>query len=312
MAQSSEVNAGDDILATQYNNLRKDVLDAALGHKHTGKTDEGATVGSPLFPKEEDLVGDGSDGDLTVNAPTEITEPKQFDNLTLNDALTMPAGRHFMVIRVKGTLTINSGGILDMKGKGGAGGAAPGANNPGIAGDDGFISELKSLPGETEAGALNGGDGLKAMARIAAVTDAGDDIFMGYGAGGGSSGSFAGSVARNGGPGGDIWAGGGGGGGPSSAAGEDEAGGNGGGCLIVLANAIVINSGGIIRADGEDGLDGGANENGGGGGGGLAYVAYRTLANSGTITAAKGLGGQDGNPGGDGADGLVVEKIIPG
>lgn len=36
MANSAEVSAGDDILASQYNNLRKDVLDLPTGHRHDG------------------------------------------------------------------------------------------------------------------------------------------------------------------------------------------------------------------------------------------------------------------------------------
>ncbi len=36
MAQSAVVSSGDDILASQYNNLRKDVLDTTLGHTHNG------------------------------------------------------------------------------------------------------------------------------------------------------------------------------------------------------------------------------------------------------------------------------------
>ena len=36
MANSSTISAGDDILASQYNNLRKDVLDTSLGHTHDG------------------------------------------------------------------------------------------------------------------------------------------------------------------------------------------------------------------------------------------------------------------------------------
>jgi len=36
MANSADVNAGDDILASQYNNLRKDVLDTNTGHDHDG------------------------------------------------------------------------------------------------------------------------------------------------------------------------------------------------------------------------------------------------------------------------------------
>ena len=33
---SSDVSAGDDVLASQYNNLRKDVLDPTTGHDHEG------------------------------------------------------------------------------------------------------------------------------------------------------------------------------------------------------------------------------------------------------------------------------------
>ena len=36
---SSVVVAGDDILASQYNNLRKDVLDTTDGHAHSGTAD---------------------------------------------------------------------------------------------------------------------------------------------------------------------------------------------------------------------------------------------------------------------------------
>lgn len=36
MANSSDVSAGDDILASQYNNLRADVLNTSTGHTHNG------------------------------------------------------------------------------------------------------------------------------------------------------------------------------------------------------------------------------------------------------------------------------------
>lgn len=39
MSVSADVNAGDDILASQYNNLREDVLDETTGHGHTGSGD---------------------------------------------------------------------------------------------------------------------------------------------------------------------------------------------------------------------------------------------------------------------------------
>lgn len=44
MANSSTVSSGDDALATQYNNLRKDVLDVTTGHDHTGAADHGVQL----------------------------------------------------------------------------------------------------------------------------------------------------------------------------------------------------------------------------------------------------------------------------
>jgi hypothetical protein len=55
MANSSEVTVGQTAMATQYNDLRKDVLNDSSGHRHSGQTDEGRTLfgtlwtGSPAF-----------------------------------------------------------------------------------------------------------------------------------------------------------------------------------------------------------------------------------------------------------------------
>jgi hypothetical protein len=44
MANSGTVTAGSAALASQYNNLRLDVLDVTTGHTHAGTTNEGAKV----------------------------------------------------------------------------------------------------------------------------------------------------------------------------------------------------------------------------------------------------------------------------
>ena len=44
MANSADVNAGDDVLASQYNNLRADVLNISTGHTHNG-TDSKLLIG---------------------------------------------------------------------------------------------------------------------------------------------------------------------------------------------------------------------------------------------------------------------------
>jgi hypothetical protein len=47
MAESSAVSAGDTIFASDYNDLRKDVLDTALGHTHNGT--DSAEIGTDVY-----------------------------------------------------------------------------------------------------------------------------------------------------------------------------------------------------------------------------------------------------------------------
>lgn len=305
MPESSEVAGGDTALATQYNDLRKDVLDKDVGHTHSGEVDGGAAVGSPLIPKASQFLGDGSDGSLTLSAPTVFEGVKNFTDLTINSGgiITPATGKHFLFIFVSGTLTINSGGVIDMNEAGGAGGAG-GVGPPNNAGKDGFATELASLPAELEGGQTSGEAGKRGGAQHAAISDAGDDIFVAYGAGGGANSTTKG---------GNIWAGGGAGNGTGIDSGGT--GGAGGGCVVIFANNIIVNAGGIIRANGKaggSGLGGDPTFGGGGGGGGLIYLAYRTLTSNGTIEALGGAGGGSTGNGGDGAPGIVAEKVIPG
>jgi hypothetical protein len=66
MSFSADVSAGDTILATDHNNLRKDVIDTTNGHAHNG-TDSKAifnNVASYLSSDSHTLVG----GDTYINA----------------------------------------------------------------------------------------------------------------------------------------------------------------------------------------------------------------------------------------------------
>lgn len=58
MAHSADVNAGDDILASQYNNLRKDVLDTSTGHDHDGSGSKALATDSIVQTQVK--VGTGS------------------------------------------------------------------------------------------------------------------------------------------------------------------------------------------------------------------------------------------------------------
>jgi hypothetical protein len=55
MANSSTVSVNDQILASQYNDLRADVLDSTTGHGHT----EAADDGKPLYFALNYIIGDG-------------------------------------------------------------------------------------------------------------------------------------------------------------------------------------------------------------------------------------------------------------
>jgi len=66
MAESSIVSAGDDILASQYNNLRKDVIDTALGHTHNGvdsKTLAADSVSATQIATNVDVSAKGFNSD---------------------------------------------------------------------------------------------------------------------------------------------------------------------------------------------------------------------------------------------------------
>lgn len=317
LANSSPVNAGDDILASQYNNLRDDVVNPSTGHNHDGTAGGGTILGSPLKPKPNELVGDGSDGSLTISAPTTFKGLRQFVNLIVDDELKPDPSAKLLIIMVSGTLTVNSGGSIHADGFGAGGGAQQ------VVGSDGFQRNIagSGQPSFPLGGTITGTDGNpgeRGSAVLAAINDAGEDPILALGAGGGGGGKQGTGGPANG---GDKWAGGGAGGATGGQdSGDGGAGGAGAGTVIIFADTIVINGTGRISADGVAGSNsqaGTAGGGGGGGGGGLVYLAYRSLTNNGTIRSIGGAGGLGdtsggtGNDGGAGAPGLVTQKNIP-
>ena len=306
---SSDVNAGDDALATDYNSLRADVLDPATGHKHTGKPGEGAAVPGSLLTDQDGMKGDGSDGSLTLSTLLELSGVKQFTDLTIDSGgeIRPASGKHFVVILVQGALIINSGGKIQADGFGGAGGGFD--SN----GTDGFVAQLNSLPEEVIGGlAVNAPnlDGLRSIAQVAALADSGEGIFVSHGAGGAGGRANAGSGFN----GGNEWAGGGASTSGLGGAGGDI-GGDGGGGVIIFAESITINAGGEITAKGADASQLANANSAGGGGGGLVYLASRSLTETGTVSAAGGLGGTSVTSGlvsGTGGAGIIARKTIPG
>lgn len=70
MAESNTVSGGDDILASQYNNLRKDVLDTTLGHTHDGT--DSKFIDNKMYSTR--AYKNGSDQiDIPYSTPTLVT-----------------------------------------------------------------------------------------------------------------------------------------------------------------------------------------------------------------------------------------------
>ena len=105
MANSSTVSSGDEALATQYNNLRKDVLDVTTGHDHTGAADEGKTI------DHGDTTGKADDdhtqywNDARGAAGAKLVKLDDFatpdDNTDLNASTT----KHGLLLKLNNTAT---------------------------------------------------------------------------------------------------------------------------------------------------------------------------------------------------------------
>ncbi|MFZ2882510.1 MAG: hypothetical protein WA019_05540, partial [Candidatus Moraniibacteriota bacterium] len=223
-------------------------------------------------------------------------------NVTINNGGTLThsanttAKTYYLDLTIA-NLTINSGGYVNIDGKGYAGGAANGGTGIGSGGGGGGGNCGVSWCG----GGSGGGAGYGGVGGIgAAWTMAGGSggveydqslvnasVSLGSGGGGGGRGYY--SAYENGG-----------------------AGGAGGGAVkLNISGTFTLNSGGYITANGSVGANdpgtyGGA---GGGGSGGSIWIQAGTIVGSGTIRANGGNGGNGyagGYLGGGGSGGRVV------
>ena len=77
MAESADVSPGDVVLASDHNEVRDDILDATLGHKHTIATDDGAPLQwiSGTMRNYWNGVCDKNNLTVSVNAASAFTHP---------------------------------------------------------------------------------------------------------------------------------------------------------------------------------------------------------------------------------------------
>lgn len=261
--------------------------------------------------------GDGSAGGFTFDTTITAGNDAEVDNLTIQNGGEFNTNGYKLFVR--GTLTIEAGGVIQNNGSNGASGADGGAGGAGAptgslaggqaggaggTGADGSAAGLLLVAlggdggdGGDEAGATkHGGAGGEAQDptvthgsyRTAQAARTGE--LRGFG----SQNFFRGGAGGGGGAGLDLVTGGGGGG--------------GGGVLIIWANEIINN--GTIRANGGNGgLGQGVSGGGGGGGGGVIYLVYRRMSGSGTVEAGGGTGGASGGGGETGTDGSAGRVI---
>lgn len=288
------------------------------------------------------IFGDGSDGDVTISADTNLTSDMFYNDLTINDGYTLnPSGYR---VFVRNVLTTNTTGKIARNGNNGSDAADTAGYSAGGAGG-------AALADGSIMGAVAGSDGGNG-ANIGSASrsgDAGIDVAKSLGSDGAAGGDGGRTSAPDVGgiagvktgtvfnkvhnvisaylqydflPAGDNLkssaGSGGGGGGDSANSGGEGAGGGGAGSPggIVSVYARVITGTGTISANGGNGGDGGSitssNGNGGtggGGAGGSGGVVLLVYAQKSAITTqvTAGSGGAKGAhylfPGNPGVEG---------
>jgi len=241
-------------------------------------------------------LGDGSLGASTISADTNIDAGiYNYTNLTINSTYTLTLTTNVvgpLIIRCTGTLTVSgtilcknmiTGGNRCQGAIGGGGGSANSSNFGDSSNDTEFesgVSGGKDLSDPTE-------DGTNVPSEVVEAAILSGRLFCG-----GSRGGDCYDVATY----------------------PTAVGANGGGMCIIIADSVVINSGGKIDCSGDDGGTSGSFIGGGGGGGGIALVFYSSsLTNNGTIDVtggALGAGANQWHEGGAGGNGYSLTMQI--
>ncbi|MBI4363474.1 MAG: four helix bundle protein, partial [Candidatus Doudnabacteria bacterium] len=309
VAADTGLNSGDEIMIIQ-------MTGANAGQYEFGQIQN---IGGKKITLKSNLANSyDSSGAQVVRVPNYSTV-----QINGNSSLTVSAWDGItggvLAMRVAESLTISSGGLIDLNGKGFTGGAggSGGAGGPagyvayGNFGNSGSAGSAGAGPGAGGAGGVGGGAGRTGC--CASMGGGGAGGTGGGGAGGGYGAVASAGIAGFGGTGGHI-------GGNNQIGGGAGAAGSAGSAGISYGTSnlstLFLGSGGGGGAGGSGGGGGNASSstagNGGGGGaggsggaggagGGIIYVSVGTFTNSGTIRA-NGLTGSPGSNGINGAN----------
>jgi hypothetical protein len=305
LVASATVNgivAGDEVLlinlggdATNYDNV---------GESEFLKVDSVSGTTINFEEAISNVYGVGSNADLTGQNII-VQRVPQYYNVTIQSGGTITADDWdgtdggVLVFRAAGTVDVQSGGSIDMDGKGytgGAGSASAGGTQGEAKSGAGSVSTSPHSEGGGGGGAANcqggGGGGYGSAGGIGVRPGTSCGLGSNQGATFGDANLASMSLGTGG---------GGGGVGYSTTGGwiySGGAGGDGGGIIYITANEIDSASG-TITSDGGNGgnvsLPGGSSQipagGGGGGTGGSIYLLADTSDVSGTVTSSGGAGG---------------------
>lgn len=289
-----------------------------------GNTDWTAVTSRSISDFYTTWYGTGIDGDFDYSTNQVFTRNVFFDNLNVQDGVSIDANG--FVISVRGRLTLGTGALIHSRGGDGGNGTS---TTGGVAGA--ATSTIGALGGSGAGGA--GGNANADGSNAAAVSNGNPsrvnptNVGGVGGAGGARTGGNGGVITNLAAVNGDIkqiltgvqararatsitirsGSGGGGGGGSTAADGGGGGGGGGGGYLVVCAREIVGD--GLISVRGGNGGDAyvssvnGAGGGGGGGGGNLVVVTQSLAAD---FAGYEYSGGDPGQSFGAGAGAAVA------
>lgn len=340
-ASKHQDTGADEISVAALSGELADRQPSKAGTSVLGWTDEKLLkgAGAGVAPDEIDvpaasglvIFGDGSDGDVTIAADTNLARDMFYNNLTVDATKTLYSKGYR--IFVKGTLTNN--GIISNDGGVGGNGSATDSGAGGAAAAVGSIGRVaaggkggrESAGANRKNGAGGGGNGGVMVIVAKTIVNNGAVIRCNGGAGGigslddATAGAYEASVAGT-----SVTSGlgGGGGGGGNGASVPPAAGGTvtapaagvGGYRSSVFATILRDFVAAVLIAGGAGGGGGGTviavggqGGGGGGGGGGLLVLIYNTLT-PGTETAAGGAFGVGGAPDAIAGTAGTVVKIV--
>lgn len=288
--------------------------DYASGKYLRYDSNSGDLVVNDSILSNNNMFGDGSDGDVTISSNTSLTSDMFYNNLTVNDGVTLNPNGYRIFVKV--TLNLNSTGKIARNGNnGGAGGAGGNGSASAYGGTVGAAGTAGAASAALADGSIKGAvagvagvvGGVGAKSASSSPTDAS----------GGASGTTGTSVVKSIGSNGVNGGAGGAGGSVSGTltASRSAAGGGGGGAGGTLSGTIfnIIRNGFsayllydfLPAADNLRSSSGSGGAAGGGGGG----AGWKTSAGF-----ESGVGGSGGGSGGAGGSGGIVSvfarKII--